>query len=838
MAEIPENPLLRLDPPRRDARQTRGPRFVPSRKFTIGQQRRSDAARQFRRLGEVLDQNRNPLELRADPQGMAPERLIVFELTGDIAGFARAVARVPGLEFIGAEEIEPDEEDISPVLYLLIPDAAALRQLLSLWRGWLADRELGAGFAPWRNLFQQLRAIRPWGPQDRVSAKDLEVLAREHADEQGRVRLEIELVFRAHGESVEAAARQAVSAVGGDIVSAARIDGAGYHALLTNVPQQELLRVRARGNQGLVAEESIFQIRPQSVSQINIFEVQEDKPIEPSALPGGEPIAAIFDAVPLAGHPQLNGRLIIDDIFNLEPRAAGRRVHGTAMASAVLHGDLNGAPLSVLDRRVYFASVMYASGLAGQEEQFPARLPADMFHEAIVRMKEGADATAPGVIIVNVSLGDQNKPFDGRMSGWARVLDYLAFRYGVLFVVSAGNQFGDLETPTIRPTEFEALPPEDKARTALLASGQSMATRSILSPAESINALTVGGLHGDQHPVPRTLPASTFDVWANTGLCNVSSALGPGYGGSTKPDVLAVGGRHHVRLAPAGNGHRLTPLGTGANALGGIRVAVPPNLPNMATTGRTIGTSVAAALTTGIAVRSHEVLEAAYDDFIQIPMAQRALLMKALLVHCARWTTARDLIVEVIGPPDAKQHVRQKDNVRRYLGYGAIDANVVLSCALDRATLWAVGNLARDQGHVFFLPLPVAISGKAQPHELSVTVSWFAPPRVGYAKYRGARLKLLEPAELATLGVAASKQQPDANQTHRGTVIHRRWTGEKAAALAVDDGLSIIVQREPDEYDDPIPYAVVSTITMLGTNDIYVQVRARVSVKPKVRVVA
>jgi hypothetical protein len=279
-------------------------------------------------------------------------------------------------------------------------------------------------------------------------------------------------------------------------------------------------------------------------------------------------------------------------------------------------------------------------------------------------------------------------------------------------------------------------------------------------------------------------------------------------------------------------------MGPGANSLGGIRVAVPPNPPNMRLTGRTIGTSVAAALTTGIAARCHEVLEAAYENFATIPGTQRALLLKALLVHCARWTDARDLIIEVLGPADAKQHVRQKDNVRRYLGYGSIDGNIVLNCAADRATLWAVGSLSRDQGHAFSIPLPATLSGKAQHHELAATVSWFAPPKIGSSKYRGARLKLLEPTKIMALGISASKSQPDTNQTHRGTVIHRRWSGSKAAALAVDDTFPVIVQREPDEFDEPIPYAIVTTIAMAGVGDIYAQVRARVTVKPKVRVVA
>ena len=505
------------------------------------------------------------------------------------------------------------------------------------------------------------------------------------------------------------------------------------------------------------------------------------------------------------------------------------------MASAVVHGDLNAGLLPALDRQVLFVNVMYASGVVNEGEKFPDRLPADMFHEAIVRMLEGEGALAPNVIVVNASLGDRNKPFAGRMSGWARVIDFLAFRYGLLFVVSAGNQMDDLETPEMNVTAFEALSENEQARTALSASGLSMANRRILAPAEAINALTVGGAHGDAHPAT-PLPASTFDVWADTELCNVSSALGRRPGGATKPDILATGGRHHVRLLPAGSGHRLSPMGVGATHFGGIRVAVPPNPPNIALTSRTIGTSVAAALTTGLAIRAHEILESTYDDFLDIPGPQRALLLKALLVHSARWSDARDLIVDVLGPSDPKKHVRQKDNVRRYLGYGTIEEEVVLSCAEDRATLWAVGSLARDQSHNFSIPLPVAMSGKALPHELSATLCWFAPPKIGSAKYRGARLKLLDPEDISLLGISASKNQPDINQSHRGTVVHRRWLGSKVAALTEEDSLSLVIQREPDESDEPIPYALVTTIEMSGVNEIYAQVSAKVLIKPKVQV--
>jgi Subtilase family len=789
-------------------------------------------------LAQAFAEGRDPLELRADPAGLAPERLLVFELTADVQNFARAAANVPGLEFIGAEDLQGDEEDTSPSLYLMIPDALALQQMVNLWNRFQVSQALPEGLTPWRDLFAQLRALRRWGPQDRVSPEDLEILAQERADARGRVRVELELVFRAEVAGVERDALVALRASGGEVITRARIDGAKYHALLTDVPQAELQRVLARGQEGLVAAESVMHIRPQSAVHVTAFETHEGMARAIAPLPEGDPIAAIFDAVPLTGHPRLDGRLSADDPFGLEPLAVGPRIHGTAMASAVVHGDIAGPPMPVLDRRVFFVSVMFAPPDLNEDERFPDRLPADLFHEAVLRMKAGQGPAAPSVIVINASLGDRNKPFTGRMSGWARVVDYLSYAYGLLFVISAGNHLDDLVTADMSAVEFENLDAGHKARTALRASSAIITHRRILAPAESINAVTVGALHSDNFP-PGALPASTFDVWLDTGLCTVSSGLGPGASNAVKPDVLAPGGRHHVRLLPVGVGHLLRPIGKNTSLLGGIVVATPapPAAVNPDRTSRTVGTSVAAAIVTGAAARVHEALETAYDDFLAIPGPQRAVLLKALLVHCARWTPARDLIVEVLGPANKKHHVRQKDNIRRYLGYGAVDVGMVLECATDRATLWAVGRLQKEQSHTFSVPLPAVMSGKSQLHELSATVAWFAPPRVGAANYRGIRLRLVEPTQpAATFAVKAAGEQPDANQAHRGTVIHRRWLREKAAALGAKASFELMIQRQPDEIDDPVPYAVVTTVTMPSVAEVYAQVRDRVAVKPKVAV--
>jgi hypothetical protein len=752
--------------------------------------------------------------------------------------FTEAVALVPGLEFLGAEDLDEDEFDPDPAVYLMVPSEAALRNIVTLWRGWQRNGTVPPRYSVWKTMLSQLRDIRPWGPQDRVTPGDNQVLAEEYARDAALTRVEVELVFRRNGEATEAEARAGILSTGGAVVSRSRIVGAGYHALLADLPGPALADVIARNPAGLAGLESVFQIRPQSIFQLVPSE-------EISALPAGDvpaldgaPIAAIFDAVPLSQHPRLAGTLSVDDPFELEGLAVGARKHGTAMASAVVHGDINGAWARPLERPVHFVNMLYAVADPNQPERFPDLLPADMFERAILGMRTGDAPTAQHVLIINVSLGDPNKPFAGRLSGWARVVDHLASTYGILFVISAGNHHAALETQNMTARAFEDLDPAERVKVALRASAAQMATRRVLAPAEAMNAITVGALHADQFAYPHQLPASNFDVWAGTGLCSVSSALGPGHNGATKPEILAPGGRHHVRLSPQGDHHRLQPLTASAAAFGGIAVAAPPSATSLGAdiVARSIGTSVAAALATGVAARAHEALEAAYPDFGALPSAQRATLLKALLVHSARWTDARDLLVEVLGPPEGKFSYRQKDNVRRYIGYGAYDPELIITCADDRATLWAVGTLAADQGKRFRIPWPATMTAKAQPHGLSATLAWFSPPRPGAVAYRAVRMKIIEPTQLGTAGIRASGVQPDPKQSHKGTVVHRHWDGDKAAAMAVDGFFELDVQREADEGDAPVNFALVVTLEMPGEVEIYNQVLNRVALKPVVQV--
>jgi hypothetical protein len=139
----------------------------------------------FQRLRDVFDQNRDPVALREDPFGIAPERALVFEVAGSIGDFGAAVSKIDGLGFLADEELildpdadfgvketrkgrEPGIRDDKPIagrLYMAMPDLQALRNLLSLWRRYEAGQDAPDGFAPWFRLFEHLHALRAWGPK-------------------------------------------------------------------------------------------------------------------------------------------------------------------------------------------------------------------------------------------------------------------------------------------------------------------------------------------------------------------------------------------------------------------------------------------------------------------------------------------------------------------------------------------------------------------------------------------------------------------------------------------------------------------------------------------------
>lgn len=789
----------------------------------------------FDRLAEVLARDQAGLELRADPAGLAPERLLVFEVRRSITGFANA-ARRTGLELVDEEELEGDGSDKAPVAYLMVPESLALRNLLSLWQRW-RDGRLGHGEAAWRDVFSLLRDLRPWGPQDRVQRADGSMLEREIegcANEE-LVRLEVELVFRARGlvaKEREEEVSGTIEGQNGRVISVARIDDIAYHAVLADLPVVAVRRIAQRAADGLAGLESVMHIRPQSVaSAIEVAEAEDGA--EAQGIPElGEPILALLDGVPVAGHRLLADHLVVDDQFGLEPTAqVAQRVHGTAMASLIVHGDRN-RDESALPRRIHVVPVL------GAGDAFPTdRLIVDVIYSAVVAMREGPEPTAPTVIIVNLSLGNARRPFHGQLSAWARLLDRLAYRYGLLFVVSAGNctdAFG-IEAFASHVL-FEDADTVHRAQETLRALGSVVADRRLFSPAETVNGLTVGACNADFVPAAdRAVARAIVDPYGDRRMSNPSSALGPGFALAVKPDVLLPGAREHLRFVRSHAYIEVAPSSPGRAA--GLRVAAPPREGRENLDGFTNGTSAAAALGSRTAHRIHDALELAYGaEFLALTLGQRAVLLKALLAHTAKWPDdTADLIRQIIGPSEGKFHSRQKDNIRRFLGFGMVNPEDAVACADDRATFWATGELPPNKISVVAIPVPMAMSGQALPHWVSATLAWFTPTMPGRKSYRSVRLRLVNPDGLDALSVQAHRNQPNGDQTNRGTLYTQCWKGDRAPVVTPDLMIRLTVQRDPDQgatIDEPIPFGLAVTLAMPGVIEIYAQVRQRLGLRP------
>lgn len=396
---------------------------------------------------------------------------------------------MPGLEFFAEHEedtADPDDDfhvvdqdgrtsDAVPEsLYMVMTNAQAVTELIRLFHLWEADPDakFERGLNPLRSAFALLRDVRRWGPEDRVREtgllRDWEETLQVIGGAQSSIRVEIELWFRA--DAARRAAAQAevtrlITDAGGGVVHATVIDSIGYHAVLADLPHQQVQAVLASGPQAieLLTTDEVMFLAPAQPITIPGLEVAQDASAPPGA--GGPAVAAprvaLLDGVPLANHRALAGRLVLDDPDDIAARyTSAQQQHGTAMASLIVHGDLSrpGPPLST---RLYVRPILEPHPLKENAETiFRDELLVDLVHRAFRRMFEGDGdhpAAAPSVRIVNLSIGDPARVFVRRLSPLAKLLDWLALRYNLLVVVSAGNHPIDATVPAAAMSSSEAL---------------------------------------------------------------------------------------------------------------------------------------------------------------------------------------------------------------------------------------------------------------------------------------------------------------------------------------------------------------------------------------------
>ncbi len=799
---------------------------------------------EFQELRRVLDAHR--AELSSSALGAGPEHVLVFETNGRPDEFFDAVAQHPELEWLlDYEDWVPEDDDFKKVrrgkrmrprvpkgtqtikrfVYMVMFNQAALRQLLSSWETYKATSRMPTGLGHWSAIFRCLVSIRRWGARDRLREADLLRDALEPIDPQRVVPVEVELWPRSapHRTRTEARLRTAVEASGGTVLDTAVIPEIHYHAMLVELPHGQL-EALLDGDVEWLQIDDIYLIRatPQCATSIDAASIVEGPRAVPTGPATGKPVVALLDGLPVENHPHLRGCLVVDDPDDWGASyQVSERKHGTAMASLIVRGgqDLTEPPLP---EPVYVRPILKPErDPCGRVQESPprGRLWLDLIHEAVRRMLAHdvpGGPVAPTVKIINLSVGDQGRPFLLESSPLARLLDWLSWKHDVLFVVSAGNHCDDL--PCGCQDDGELLK-------YLFAN---RCHRRLLSPAESLNAITVGAVGLDPSTGP--LPANAVPMPRRADLPAAYSALGRGYRRSVKPDVLMAGGRqlYQPRLPTADSPWTVL----GRQSVGHL-VATPASVGSRTTT-RLAGTSNAAALTSrlgGLYARTLEDVISRGGQGAWLRELPLALLIKTLLVHTAEWQPeafafAKSTLGDWIDPS------RAKDELAGLFGYGVLRGERGLGCAPERASAVGGGRIGPSTRIRHRVPIPASMHLFGGWRRLTVTLAWLSPINCGHRQYRIARLGLeLPQAKTTPLGVRACQVHSDA--TTRGTVQHIVLERSRAVMNVADrDEFELFVNCAEDggTLADPVAYGLAVTLEVERGTDlpIYEEVRARV----------
>ena len=789
------------------------------------------------------------LELQANANNSDPDLIVVFETVGAVNDFISSAERIPGLEWLAGmieAQVEPDEDfystqdadkSLSGKLFLMGSSRQALVEVVRLWDLYRAapTNELGKGLnTAWKALFRHLKDVRFWGPQDRLGDELRQAWRFRLETGAASLKFEIEawcLSSAAKNTASSAEVRALVSELGGRVLDERQILDIAYHGFLVEVPAQGVLLLLDGSLQPLLRSERVMFLRPQGQAVARAGDVAARLPdaAMPQQLTSGPPIVAMLDGLPLANHARLQGRLIVDDPNQwAEAYLAGERIHGTAMASLIAWGELDGAR-TALAAPIYARPILRPDPNTNPRQECTPddRLLVDLVHEAVRRMFDGAPGVppaAPTVRVINISVGDRYRPFTGELSPWARLLDWLSYKYKVLFIVSSGNRADDLVLNVARES-LQGLTREAQASASMLALVQQDMHRRLLAPAESVNALTVGASYDDASafaPVP-----GRFSLFEEGGVAPYS-CIGPGFRRAIKPEILLPGGRvayRELHTSPPAETH-LKGVWHNTPQPPGQRVSAPPDA-----TGDTIysrGTSNSAALATRWAAQAFDVLEALRaGDPRGLPNRYDAVMIKALLAHGASLGNINGQVLAA--RPDVEHWHAQRRLVSRYAGYGVADVRRALTCTEQRATMLGFGELRNEKAWEFHVPIPESLNATRVKRRLTATLSWFTPTNARHSKYRAARLWVDVSAEALLL----ERSEGESRQLQLGTLQHEIF--ESDGAVPVVPGQSLVLRvnclADAGRLDSPVEFALcVSLEVAEGVPlPIYEQVRARIT---------
>ena len=268
----------------------------------------------------------------------------------------------------------------------------------------------------------------------------------------------------------------------------------------------------------------------------------------------------------------------------------------------------------------------------------------------------------------------------------------------------------------------------------------------------------------------------------------------------------------------------------------GVQVAAPGRVGQVDATTFDTGTSPATGLAGYHAGHLLDVLGDLRERYAETIAGLEfdAVLVKAALVHAARWGRAARFIETAC---EEVEGGRSRQVVARMVGYGRSDPGDILICDEHRVTAIAAARLGADEAHAYRFPLPPSLSSVTARRRLTLTLAWLTPINPAHRAYRRAALTV-EPDGLPRQLV--DRGDVEYQSARRGTVQHDVLDGRRAVPYAPDKSIELVVSCRADagELTEAVPYALLVTLEVPQALDlrIYEEVRQALRLPVPVRI--
>ena len=781
-------------------------------------------------------------EIIDDKGNLITEDLSKLSLPADLAFL--------GNDIVDAITNAQKDKSLDGRLFLSMVNQQGMNELLSLWKKQEQERQVPA---KWRDVFKCLKNIRRWGIKETLIETGMKEYFENFLDNQ-TASFQVECFYHqneAKRRRVESNINQLISDSGGELLSPfIDMPDIAFHAVKARLPVAQIKALlekteKETENPHLFIYPNVMYFRQTGQNIISTAEGDGEEAEYPQTEAEQPPVAAILDGAPNLQHNALENLIDFDDPFNLtEKYLPGERRHGTAMASLVIHGDRSDETTSPILSKVHHVVITQPNEqrryLGEKDEHFPEDcFFEDRIEQAVRRILEGdgqVEALAPTVKIVNLSLGDPTRLFIHTPSPWARLLDWLSWKYRVLFCVSAGNYTGNYNFG-IPYSEYLGNSDEEKKHLLLQAIQNGLSERRLLGPAESINALTVGALHQDESGDNYHL-GQRVDLLPDNNLLSPISRLGHGFRRSVKPEIYFPGGQQ-LYSKPL----LLTDSNFGidnATREPGQKVAYDSD--QQGELSRYVfsrGTSNATALATRTGVLIHESLsQLNTENQRRIPDDSMAVLIKTLLVHGG--VQNREAQQALINLNNQSNTRKSKTDLARYLGYGTVDIARALGCTEQRGTVIGFSEIGTDEIHEYRFPVPEEFGWQKTFRRMVVTLAWFSPINPRHRYLREAKLEIQPDENWASTPLKLNRTDSDHHQVKRGTVQHEIIEGKNQLAAFQQDEeivLQITCKKDATEnLEESIPYGLAVTLEAAEESGIpvYEKIRERITTQIEV----